>query len=405
VALLDARALNLGVSGVVAVAAAFFYFRQARPGKALAPAWMQAAFCYWWGDWILVTLVYLTLVVFGQKAPRAAILLALDTGSLLGIAFFFQYVLGDDLDRKARRLIGTALAVVWGVSFLAALLAGLADPDRIGACSLLQIALSELLGTVSVLLNGWAIFLRHRSDLLALFLLVATVLYALFQLPAYLEVFVAQARIDDILLALAFLKTLRALLFFYFFSAPFWRARGKEDVGRSDPGRIGRAELWPWGDLGRYRVLAYPSFRPPQPPLAVFDLFVAMPFAEEFRAVYEGPIAAVAGRLGRTFGRGDDIYDLGHVIDQVWSAILHARVVIADCTGRNPNVLYEVGIADTLGKPVVLLAQSAADLPFDVQHRRTILYSPGNMTYLEAVLEKTLRDLMGDASQDHPDAR
>jgi nucleoside 2-deoxyribosyltransferase len=40
------------------------------------------------------------------------------------------------------------------------------------------------------------------------------------------------------------------------------------------------------------------------------------------------------------------------VIDDVKAAIAKADLVIADLSGQNPNVFYEVGIAHTLGKPV-----------------------------------------------------
>jgi hypothetical protein len=38
----------------------------------------------------------------------------------------------------------------------------------------------------------------------------------------------------------------------------------------------------------------------------------------------------------------------------VWNSIYSSSIIIADCTGRNPNVFYELGIAHTLGKPVIL---------------------------------------------------
>jgi len=41
---------------------------------------------------------------------------------------------------------------------------------------------------------------------------------------------------------------------------------------------------------------------------------------------------------------------------------------IADCTGRNPNVFYEIGIAHTLGRNVVMITE--ADVPFDLRHLR-----------------------------------
>ena len=117
-----------------------------------------------------------------------------------------------------------------------------------------------------------------------------------------------------------------------------------------------------------------------------------MPFAAEFRPVYDDHLKAVATRLGVSIERADDFFAAGSVVLDVWNAIAHARLLIADCTGRNPNVFYELGVAHTLGKPVVLIAQNVDDMPFDVRHMRTIAYefTPRGMQSFETVLEKTL---------------
>lgn len=50
-------------------------------------------------------------------------------------------------------------------------------------------------------------------------------------------------------------------------------------------------------------------------------------------------------------------------------------MIIADVTGRNPNVMYEIGIAHTLGKTVILLTQEVHDIPFDFRGYRHIDYA------------------------------
>src|SRR5262245_55441539 len=55
------------------------------------------------------------------------------------------------------------------------------------------------------------------------------------------------------------------------------------------------------------------------------------------------------------------------VMDQTQSGIRRAEVVVADLTGSNPNVLFEVGFALGLSKPVLLLSQEpAGGVPFDL---------------------------------------
>ncbi|MFN2529029.1 MAG: hypothetical protein ABR584_09980, partial [Candidatus Baltobacteraceae bacterium] len=89
--------------------------------------------------------------------------------------------------------------------------------------------------------------------------------------------------------------------------------------------------------------------------------------------------------------RADDIWKSDTVIQDIVSLICTAQVVICDLTGRNPNVLYEAGIAHTLGKDVILIAQADADVPFNLRHFRYIKYlnnKEGLADLREAVLAR-----------------
>jgi len=55
------------------------------------------------------------------------------------------------------------------------------------------------------------------------------------------------------------------------------------------------------------------------------------------------------------------------IMQQIWVYILNARVLIAELTGKNPNVFYELGLAHAQGKDVILLTQSINDVPFDLR--------------------------------------
>lgn len=96
---------------------------------------------------------------------------------------------------------------------------------------------------------------------------------------------------------------------------------------------------------------------------------VMMPFNAEFTPVYAALQEAATG-LGLRCQRADDIWVHHHVIQDIVDLIAKAKVVICDCSGKNPNVFYEIGIAHTLGKEVILITQSKADIPFDLQHLR-----------------------------------
>ncbi|MBU2827133.1 MAG: hypothetical protein ACYCY2_12245 [Acidithiobacillus ferriphilus] len=98
-----------------------------------------------------------------------------------------------------------------------------------------------------------------------------------------------------------------------------------------------------------------------------------MPFHHGFDRVYEA-LQAVAEEIGLRCRRADDIWENPAVMQDVVSLIDRSRVVIADCTGRNPNVFYEIGIAHTLGREVILITQNKADIPFDLRHLRYVQY-------------------------------
>ncbi len=122
------------------------------------------------------------------------------------------------------------------------------------------------------------------------------------------------------------------------------------------------------------------------------DLFVLMPFIDELAPIYQDHIKRVAKRLELSVKRGDDVFSAGEVMKDVWDSICNAKVVIADCTGRNPNVFYEMGLAHTVGKPIILITQNADDVPFDLRSIRYIAYkyTPPGMKVFERVLAQTI---------------
>lgn len=121
---------------------------------------------------------------------------------------------------------------------------------------------------------------------------------------------------------------------------------------------------------------------------------VMMPFDARHRAVYES-LQALCEDIGRRCTRADDVWENDVVMEDVVSLIDRSQVVIADCTGRNPNVFYEIGIAHTLGRNVILITQAEADVPFDLRHHRFVQYlnnAEGRVALCNA-LRQRIRDL------------
>jgi hypothetical protein len=119
-----------------------------------------------------------------------------------------------------------------------------------------------------------------------------------------------------------------------------------------------------------------------------FDVFVVLPFEERFFGVLDDVIRPACEARSLSVGFGKDLYASKNIMREVWSLIFNSRVVIADCTTLNPNVFYEIGIAHTLGRYVILLTQDLRKLPYDLQHLKAIEYS-GDRQGLEA-LQATL---------------
>lgn len=99
-----------------------------------------------------------------------------------------------------------------------------------------------------------------------------------------------------------------------------------------------------------------------------------MPFDKIFDDRYHLGIKETAKELGILAERVDEqIYREG-ILDRIYRQIEVADVVVADMTGKNPNVFYEVGYAHAKGKLTILLTSDADDIPFDLKHRRHVVY-------------------------------
>jgi hypothetical protein len=118
-------------------------------------------------------------------------------------------------------------------------------------------------------------------------------------------------------------------------------------------------------------------------------VFVLMPFANEFDDVYRLGIRAACEEAGAYCERVDEQMYEGTILTRIYNQIALARLVIADMTGRNPNVFYEVGYAHALDKRVILLTQNEADIPFDLEHYPHIVYH-GRISYLKEELRKRI---------------
>ena len=122
-------------------------------------------------------------------------------------------------------------------------------------------------------------------------------------------------------------------------------------------------------------VHPYDHFSVRAVPIKPNSCFVLMPFDTRFKIVYQTIVGALR-KLGVTCTRADDPQISQPIFDRIITGIRSAEFLIADLTGRNANVFYELGIANVHTKKILLLAQNIKkDVPFDLQHFFCFTYS------------------------------
>lgn len=122
-----------------------------------------------------------------------------------------------------------------------------------------------------------------------------------------------------------------------------------------------------------------------------------MPFKEPLNSYFRNLVAPTIESTGYVPLRADDIYSTRAIIKDIFNEIIKAKFIIADLTGRSPNVMYELGIAHALEKPVILIISDKDDLPFDLQHLRIIKYKTQDVDWQDKLidsLKRTIRNVI-----------
>lgn len=135
-------------------------------------------------------------------------------------------------------------------------------------------------------------------------------------------------------------------------------------------------------------------------------VFVAMPFDRNFDDVYLFGIKQAVEKNGRVSERTDQEFFTGDIIERIKLRIIDSELVIADISGNNPNVFYEIGLADGMGllhttetndgmakrrpeKKIIFITQEDK-APFDIQTQNRIKYDRFAIHELEEKLEAAI---------------
>lgn len=106
-------------------------------------------------------------------------------------------------------------------------------------------------------------------------------------------------------------------------------------------------------------------------------VFCAMPFASEFDNVFFDLIAPAVVEANLAVLRTDQEETLAAIDKRIRDGIQKADLVVADITGHNPNVMYEVGVSHALEKQTLLIRSDDLPMPFDIRYHELMDYTDG----------------------------
>ena len=130
------------------------------------------------------------------------------------------------------------------------------------------------------------------------------------------------------------------------------------------------------------------------------NVFMIMPYSEEFLENYKGFETKFSDKC--IFNNAKAEGNLQNILPDIFQPLLNADLVLADLTGLNANVMYELGVAHSFNKKTIVITQDEINnLPFDLKQYRAIPYSNKYHNYntflkqleniINGVINKTLK--------------
>jgi hypothetical protein len=111
--------------------------------------------------------------------------------------------------------------------------------------------------------------------------------------------------------------------------------------------------------------------------------FVMMPFGNEHDKRYDFIYKPAIESLEFNSKRADNLYRPSPIIKDIWEYINKSKILLADITGLNPNVMYELGLAHAIAKPVIIISDTIESVPFDLRYLRILIYDLKNPNWAE----------------------
>ena len=128
--------------------------------------------------------------------------------------------------------------------------------------------------------------------------------------------------------------------------------------------------------------------------------FVLMPFESGLINLWDAVIRPAIGLTGLTPLRADDLTAGSNIMEQIRRHILQANLVVAVITGKNPDVMYDLGLAHAAKKKVLLLQEKGEKLPQAFSHLHFLEYDPLDFPKSREALFKALATIQAEEAED-----
>lgn len=109
--------------------------------------------------------------------------------------------------------------------------------------------------------------------------------------------------------------------------------------------------------------------------------------------VFKHIISPAVEPLKYTPIRADQISEPGIITSQVIQHVVESKLVIADLSGHNPNVFYELAIRHAITEPLVQLISKGEQIPFDVAGTRTIQFDIHDLDNVQETKQELINQI------------
>lgn len=120
--------------------------------------------------------------------------------------------------------------------------------------------------------------------------------------------------------------------------------------------------------------------------------------------IIEEVIEPILAEVGYKIVVSHRIEESGSVTNAIIRGVYESDLVIANLTGNNPNVMYEVALRHASAKPIIHITENISELPFDINDQRTIEYTDdmAGACKLKEDLKKQIQNIKYDEVAENP---